>query len=239
MKFISKIWSKKNVDHLLFLKLRNLLGYNPKNKHLYRVAFTHRSMNIKNDHGMPLNYERLEYLGDSVLSTIVSRYLFEKLPKANEGKLTRMKSKIVSREKLNFIGKEMQLLDLLTCSGKKESFGDDIHGNILEALIGAIFIDKGYEGCKKILIGVFFEPYIDLNSIANTVVSYKGLLIEWSQKNKKNLIFETDIDNGKDPNINFYCKILLDNKVKAKSRDVSKKKAEEKAAKRAVHLLKK
>jgi ribonuclease-3 len=105
-------------------------------------------------------------------------------------------------------------------------------------LIGAIFIDKGYESCKKILIGVFFKPYIDLKSIANTVVSYKGLLIEWSQKNKKNLIFETDIDNGKDPNINFYCKILLDNKVKAKSRDVSKKKAEEKAAKRAVHLLK-
>ena len=239
MKFISKIWARKSADHHLFLKLKSLLGYSPKNKHLYRAAFTHRSMNIKNDKGMPLNFERLEYLGDSVLSTIVSRYLFEKLPKANEGKLTRMKSKIVSREKLNFIGKKMLLLDLLICAGKKENFGDDIHGNILEALVGAIFMDKGYEACKNTLINVFFKPYIDLDSIENTVVSYKSLLIEWSQKNKKNLVFETDLDNGKDPNINFYCKILLDNKVKAKSRDVSKKKAEEKAAKRAVHLLKK
>ncbi len=239
MKFISKMWAKKSGDHLLFSKLKNLLGYSPKKKNLYRAAFTHRSMNIRNDQGMPLNYERLEYLGDSVLSTIVSRYLFEELPKANEGKLTRMKSKIVSREKLNFIGKEMLLIDLLICTGKKEKFGDDIHGNILEALIGAIFIDKGYESCKKILNHVFFKPHIDLDSIANTVISYKSLLIEWSQKNKKNLVFETSSDNGKDPNINFYCKILLDNKVKAKSRDISKKKAEEKAAKRAVHLLKK
>ena len=239
MKFISKIWSKKSADHLLFLKLKNLLGYSLKNKNLYRAAFTHRSMNIRNEHGVPLNFERLEYLGDSVLSTIVSRYLFEKLPEANEGKLTRMKSKIVSREKLNFIGKEMLLLNLLICSGSKEKFGNDIHGNILEALIGAIFIDKGYEGCKKTLIRVFFKPYIDLDSITNTVASYKSLLIEWSQKNKKNLVFETNSDNGKDPNINYCCKILLDNKVRAKSRDITKKKAEEKAAKRAVHLLKK
>ena len=151
MKFIPKLWSKKLVDQKLFDNLKNLLGFMPYNKSIYRAAFTHRSMNLRNTEGEPMNFERLEYLGDSILSTIVARYLFEVLPDANEGKLTLMKSKIVSREKLNRIGKEMKLLDLLVFKGKKNNFGDDIYGNILEALIGAIFIDKGYEKCKSIL----------------------------------------------------------------------------------------
>ncbi len=195
-------------------------------------------MNLKNPVGNPMNFERLEYLGDSILNTIVARYLFKVLPHANEGKLTLMKSKIVSREKLNQIGKEMKLLNLLVFSGKKDDFGDDIYGNILEALIGAIFIDKGYEKCKSILDEIFFKPYIRLESIENKVVSYKSLIIEWSQKEKQRLTFETSADNGKDPEVNFYCKILLNNKLITKSRDLSKKKAEEKASKNAVKILK-
>ena len=93
---------------------------------------------------MLINFERLEFLGDSVIDTIVANHLYEELEKDNEGELTRMKSKIVSREKLNFIGKELQLLDHLVCTGNKENFGDDIYGNILEALIGAVFIEKVY-----------------------------------------------------------------------------------------------
>ena len=238
MKFIPKIWPTRPEDDPFFSRLKIILGYTPKNKSIYKAAFMHRSMNIKNEHGSPLNYERLEYLGDSILSTIVARYLFEQLPEADEGKLTRMKSKIVSREKLNHIGKEMNLLDLLVCTGKKENFGDDIYGNILEALIGAVFIDKGYEKCKKILESIFFKPYIELDSLEKKVISYKSLLIEWSQKHKEDLIFETKTDNGKDPDINFYCKIILNNKVLTKSRELSKKKAEEKAAKKVTHILK-
>ena len=101
MKFIPKLWSKKLVDQKLFDNLKNLLGYMPSNKSIYRAAFTHSSMNLRNPDGKPMNFERLEYLGDSILSTIVARYLFEVLPDANEGKLTLMKSKIVSREKFN------------------------------------------------------------------------------------------------------------------------------------------
>jgi len=238
VKFVPKIWSKKPVDHLLFVRLKKILGYTPGNKAVYRAAFTHRSMNIKDTEGIPLNFERLEYLGDSILSTIVARYLFEELPSADEGKLTRMKSKIVSRDKLNFIGKEMDLLDLLVCTGKKDGFGDDIYGNILEALIGAIFVDKGYEKCKKILGVIFFKPYIELNTLENEVVSYKSLLIEWSQKNKEKLVFETEADSGMDPDINFYCKIVHNDKVLTKSRDISKKKSEERAAKKAARILK-
>ena len=238
MKFIPKIWSKKPVDHLLFVRLKKILGYTPNNKGVYRAAFTHRSMNIKDTKGIPLNFERLEYLGDSILSTVVARYLFEELPSADEGKLTRMKSKIVSRDKLNFIGKEMDLLDLLVFTGKKDGFGDDIYGNILEALIGAIFVDKGYEKCKKILGVIFFKPYIELNTLENEVISYKSLLIEWSQKNKEKLVFKTGTDSGMDPEINFYCKILHNDKVLTKSRDISKKKSEERAAKKVARILK-
>jgi len=238
VRFFPNIWSKEKENTSLNQVLKNILGYTPKNKTLYQKAFTHRSVNRKNKDGVYINFERLEFLGDTVIDTVVAHFLYSELNQDNEGELTKMKSKIVSREKLNYIGKELNLLDYLFCTGNKENFGDDIHGNILEALIGAIFMDKGYEACKNTLINVFFKPYIDLDSIENTVVSYKSLLIEWSQKNKKNLVFETDSDNGKDPNINFYCKILLDNKVKAKSRDVSKKKAEEKAAKRAYKVMK-
>ncbi|MDA8640050.1 ribonuclease III [Flavobacteriaceae bacterium] len=238
MKIFPKLWSNKTKDHNLFIKIKGLLGYMPKNKNVYIAAFTHRSMNIKNLDGKPQNFERLEYLGDSVLSTIVASFLFEVLPNADEGKLTRMKSKIVSREKLNFIGKQMGLLDLLVFSGKKDNLGDDVYGNLLEALIGAIFIDKGYETCKSILKEIFFKPYIEIETLDKEVISYKSLLIEWSQKQKQNLVFETEADNGKDPSVNFYCKILVNNKVVTKSRDLSKKKAEEKAAKKAHRILK-
>tara|TARA_B100000768_G_C11265495_1_gene370873 strand:+ start:243 stop:962 length:720 start_codon:yes stop_codon:yes gene_type:complete len=238
VKFILKLWSKKSIDQDLIDKLEALLGYIPSDKNIYRAAFTHSSMNLKNTEGNPLNFERLEYLGDSILSAIVASYLFEVLPEANEGKLTRMMSKIVSRGKLNHIGKEMKLLDLLVFNGKKENFGDNIYGNILEALIGAIFIDKGYEKCKNILVKIFFNPYIEIEALQNKVISYKSLLIEWSQKQKKNLIFETEADKRKDPELNFNCKILLNQEVITKSRDVSKKKSEEKAAKNAIHILK-
>ena len=120
---------------------------------------------------------------------------------------------------------------------KKETYGKRVrrHGqsrtelnrtllNILEALIGAIFVDKGYEKCKKILGVIFFKPYIELNTLENEVVSYKSLLIEWSQKNKEKLVFETEADSGMDPDINFYCKIVHNDKVLTKSRDISKKK---------------
>ncbi len=116
MKFIPNIWSKKPVDHLLFVRLKKILGYTPSNKDVYIAAIKNSSMNIKDTKGIPLNFERLEYLGDSILSAIVARYLFEELPSANEGELTRMKSKIVSRDKLNLIGKEMDLVDLLVCT---------------------------------------------------------------------------------------------------------------------------
>jgi len=184
-----------------------------------------------------INFERLEFLGDSVIDTVVANHLYEKLAQDNEGELTRMKSKIVSREKLNFIGKELELLDHLVCTGNKDNFGDDIYGNILEALVGAVFIEKGYEKCKKIVFKLILDPHITLNEVKKEIISYKSVLIEWGQKEKKIILFNTEKEESKDTTINYQCKLIVEDKQLLKVRGSSKKKAEEKAAKRAFNIL--
>jgi ribonuclease-3 len=235
--FFSKLWAKEKAAPSLNKVLWEILGYKPKNQELYQTAFTHRSINIKNSQGVYINFERLEFLGDSVIDTIVANYLYTQLENDNEGELTKMKSKIVSRDKLNFIGKELALLDQLICTGNKDHFGDDIHGNILESLIGAVFIDKGYEKCKKIVFKLILDPYISLKEIKKEIISYKSVLIEWGQKEKKTILFLTEKEESKDTTINYQCKLNIDEKQLLKVRDVSKKKAEEKAAKRAFNIL--
>jgi ribonuclease-3 len=148
-----------------------------------------------------------------------------------------MKSKIVSREKLNFIGKELQLLNHLICTGNKENFGDDVYGNILEALIGAVFIEKGYEKCKKIVFKLILDPHITLKEVKKEIISYKSVLIEWGQKEKKTILFTTEKEESKDTAINYQCKLMVGDKQLLKVRETSKKKAEEKAAKRAFKIL--
>ena len=194
-------------------------------------------MNIKNSDGESYNFERLEYLGDSVLNSIIASYLFSKLPKSNEGQLTEMKSKIVSRKNLNKIGREMKLLDLLNCSVNKNKFGDDINGNILEAIIGAVYKDKGYNYSKKLVEKIIIYPYVKLNLLSNKIISFKKSLLEWSHKNNQNITFKTmsKIENS---NKNFYCNLFLDDKKLVSVSDISKKKSEEKASKMAFKILK-
>ena len=173
-----------------------------------------------------------------MIDTVVAHFLYSELNQDNEGELTKMKSKIVSRERLNYIGKELNLLDYLFCTGNKENFGDDIYGNILEALIGAVFIEKGYERCEKIVFEIILDPYISLNDVKKEIISYKSVLIEWGQKEKQNIQFLTEKEDSVDSTINYYCKLMLNDKLLIKAREVSKKKAEEKAAKRAYKVMK-
>ena len=139
-----------------------------------------------------------------------------------------MRSKIVSREKLNAIGKELNLLDHLICTGKKELFGDDIYGNLLEALIGAVFIDKGYEQCKKVVFKMIITPHISLHEVKKEIISYKSVLIEWGQKEKISVEFSTAKELGKDTDINYYCKLMIDDNQLVKVREISKKKQRKK-----------
>ena len=140
--------------------ISEIIGYTPKKIYLFERVFTHRSLEKVDDDGRKINYERLEFLGDAVLGTIIGNYLFTKMPDADEGTLTQMRSKIVRREFLNRVGKSLDLYPLLQSRTEKNHYGDDIHGNIFEALIGAIYLDKGYNYCNKfiydkVITGIF------------------------------------------------------------------------------------
>ena len=217
--------------------IKDILGFTPKDMSIYEEAFTHRSMNLKNEDGVSVNYERLEFLGDAMLGTIVSAYLFDYYSLAKEGELTNLRAKVVSRHNLNSIGEKLQLLQLVESTHPKNSFGADIHGNLLESLIGAVFIDKGYEGCKRFVIQKIIDAFVNLDTLDTRILSYKSTLIEWGQKNKVKIKFYTKKDEGLDPNINYAAVIKIDDRTLVKAREISKKKAEEKAAKRAYYKL--
>jgi ribonuclease-3 len=163
--------------------------------------------------------------------------LYKKAPKGSEGYLTQMRSKIVSRKHLNELGKELKLLEFVKSNVSKKNIGDNIHGNIFEALIGAIYLDKGYSYCKKFIYEKIIAPYVDLSKLEGKITSYKGLIIEWCQKQKKIYLFEVYEDSGNEVIKHFSVKISIDGVVIAKGRATSKKKAEEQASKRVYFAL--
>ncbi|MDG1029002.1 MAG: ribonuclease III domain-containing protein [Flavobacteriaceae bacterium] len=221
---------------MFFSKLKKITTLKAYNKNVYRTAFTHRSKNLKDVDGHLINFERLEFLGDSILSIVVSSFLYDKFPFAKEGTLTKYRAKIVSRENLNQIGLKIDLVNFLD-QKSKVNFGKNIHGNLLEALIGAVFVDRGYKKCSAFVMKKILGEHVDINQLQHTVLSYKGFLIEWGQKTKKSVKFKTNTDNGLDPEFNYTTQIFLDDKQIVKARGVSKKKSEEKAAKRAFHAM--
>jgi ribonuclease-3 len=148
-----------------------------------------------------------------------------------------MRSKIVSRDHLNEIGKELELSSLMRTKIPIHKFGDNIHGNLLEALIGAVFLDKGYAACEKFIYKSVITPHVDIDVLEGKILSYKGLIIEWCQKEKKIFNYENQKDLGQDIIKHFSVKLIIDGKTIAKARATSKKKAEEKVSKRAYFAL--
>ncbi len=240
MNFIRNILnSRSQEDGNFFLQLKEILGFKPKSKSLYLKAFTHRSMNIKDEKGNAFNYERLEFVGDAMLSSIIAGYLFEQVPHGDEGYLTKMRSKVVSREHLNELGKDLGLIDLVQSRIPKSNFGNNIHGNLYEALVGAIYLDRGYHYCEKFIYKSVINPYVDIETLEGKVISYKSLLIEWCQKEKNTFDYNVYEDTGNDELKHFSVKLSINDKVVSKARATSKKKAEEKASKRAFFAFQK
>ena len=217
--------------------IKKITGLTPKNIQLYQTAFTHKSMGMKCDDGNIISYERLEFLGDAILGAIIAEYIYNKVPNGDEGYLTKMRSKIVSREHLNELGQDFGLLSFARTQVQQQHFGNNIYGNLFEALVGAVYLDRGYLHCKKFICQKVVEPYVDLEKLEGKVISYKSLLIEWCQKNKKTFDFQTYEDTGFNEMRHFAVKLSIDKKVVAKARATSKKKAEEKASKRAFFAL--
>lgn len=240
MSFIRNILnSRSQEDGNFFLQLKDILGFKPKSKLLYIKAFTHRSMNKRDKKGNAMNYERLEFVGDAMLSSVIAAYLFDQVPHGDEGYLTKMRSKIVSREHLNELGKDLGLIDLVESRIAKSNFGNNIHGNLFEALVGAIYLDRGYKFCEQFIYKRVINPYVDIETLEGRVISYKSLLIEWCQKEKNTFDYNVYEDTGKDELKHFSVKLSINDKVVSKARATSKKKAEEKASKRAFFAFQK
>ena len=218
-------------------EMRQLLNFPPKEISHYERAFTHRSLKLQDKNGKPFNYERLEFLGDAMLGSVIASYLYIKVPHGTEGYLTQMRSKIVSRDHLNELGKDLDLIRFVKSNISDDHIGDNIHGNIFEALIGAIYLDKGYQYCSKFIHEKVILPYVDIDKLEGKITSYKGLIIEWCQKQKKHYNFDVYEDTGNEPVKHFSVKISIEGELIAKGRATSKKKAEEQASKRVYYAF--
>jgi len=227
-------------DRVFLNKIRKITEFKPKNLEIYRKAFTHSSVKKTDQNGNIINYERLEFLGDSIIGSIIATYLYRKVPEQNEGYLTKMKSKIVNRKNLNKLAKKLNLIELIIIRrNSQKKIGEKIYGDIFEAFVGAIYLDKGYLACEKFIHKKLIEPYVDISKLEREILSYKGLLIEWCQKYKKNYVIETE-ETTKNNSIKrfFLAKLYIDENQISESTATSKKQAEEIASKRAYYTLK-
>lgn len=216
--------------------LTGILGFEPKNINVYREAFVHRSAQVKDENGNDVNFERLEFLGDAVLGLIIAVFIFQEAPDKQEGYLTKMRSKIVSRNQLNSIGKQLKLQERLTPTSNP-NLGEDINGDLVEAVIGAVYLDQGYTSTAEFIFKKIIENHVDLDRLEKTIASHKSLILEWGQKTKNRINFNTfEEENAEDLTV-FVSVVRMNDKVIAKGRGTSKKRAEENASKRAFYFL--
>ncbi|MBE7696384.1 ribonuclease III [Tenacibaculum finnmarkense] len=238
MNFLRRIVKPQNKeDEIFYYELKKLLNFKPVKLSHYKKAFTHRSLKLVDKKGRPINYERLEFLGDAILGSVMASYLYKKAPEGDEGYLTQMRSKVVSREHLNTLGKDLNLIRFVKSNVAPEHISNNLYGNIFEALIGAIYLDRGYNYCLEFIYKEVVLPYVNLERLEGKISSYKGYVIEWCQKNKKKYKFESFEDSGNQAKKHFSVTLHINDKVTGKGMATSKKKAEEIAAKRAYFAL--
>jgi ribonuclease-3 len=219
-------------------RLRSITGFRTANLRIYEAAFIHRSASFCLPDGKRINNERLEFLGDAVLDAILSDYLFEKFPGANEGFMTKIRSRIVNREVLNQLAISMGIDKILVSNVCSAHTTGNLYGDALEALIGAVFLDRGFKKTQKLFIGRVFNKYLNLENIVNTDTDYKSLVFEWVQKHKRNLSFTYNEDYDFKLKQSVFSTTLIINKEEfGKGHGASKKEAEQEAAGRAWEKL--
>ncbi|MDR2037125.1 MAG: ribonuclease III [Bacteroidales bacterium] len=225
-------------DKEFYSFLRRQLNIRPGNIQLYELAFLHRSASITLNDGTIVNNERLEYLGDAVIDSIIADYLFRHFPKEREGFLTQMRSKIVNRTHLDSIAAKMGLVKVLIANAKKETIKKRICGDAFEALIGAMYLDKGYPKTKKYFIGYVLKYYVDLDHLLHTETDFKSRLIEWGQKYKLQIGFEATeeyLETNSSPG--FSVQVTIGGVPIAMGKGHSKKEAEQEASKNTLTYI--
>jgi ribonuclease III len=243
VRVVRKIYSYYfSKDKELARRLRGILGFTPTRLHLYKLAFYHKSSNnpgnipqaVEKTHSS--NNERLEYLGDAVLGSIVAEYLFKKYPNKDEGYLTKMRSKIVKRESLNKISEDMGL-DVILTEYNHTRISQTMLGNALEALVGAIYLELGYVLTRKYLINNVLRRYVDMHDLETYDDNYKSQLLEWSQKHGKIIAYKVIAKYKFEKRDRFKVAVMVDGEKIATADDFNKKSAEQIASEKAILAL--
>ena len=231
------LFRKDKESYLCFYRM---LGFYPRDIRIYEQALLHKSSSIKSDQGRLLNNERLEFLGDAILDAVVGDIVYQKFDGKREGFLTNTRSKIVSRESLNHVAEQIGLSKLIKFSTRHSAHNSYMGGNAFEALVGAIYLDRGYAYCKYFMEHRIIGQYIDLNRVSRKEVNFKSKLIEWSQKNKVELIFELisqAVDEFNSPT--FETEVVIEGIRTCKGKGYSKKESQQEAAHGVLNKIKK
>lgn len=227
-------------DRALARSIKNILGFYPRNIELYKLAFTHKSLSSKTTSGYAISNERLEYLGDAILSSVVAEFLFKKFPTKQEGFLTEMRSKIVSRSSLNKLSMKLGLEDLVHYSKTNEHCRfKSLGGNAFEALTGAMFLDFDYDFAYDIIINRIVKMHIDLDELEKSEKNYKSKLLEWAQKEKHHVNFRQLTSKGSGYDRLYVIQVSIDEKDYAVASDHSIKGAEQLAAEKTWKMMSK
>lgn len=230
---ISRISENKE----LFLAIKNIFGFIPENIFLYKLAFRHRSAPIEVNRGVKVSNERLEYLGDAILGAIVADYLFKKFPLKDEGFLTEMRSKIVSREQLNKLIVKLGMERFVQVSGDQNVVAKNLYGDAFEAFIGAIYLDKGYDLCAKVVVERIIKVHYDVDDLISVQHNYKSRLLEWSQQEKKKLEFRIAEVPYKNNVKQYRCEVFINDEAYASAIDFTIKGAEKLASAKTWEML--
>ena len=223
-------------DKRFYAAIDDMFGFIPNNIELYKVALIHKSASVVTEDGRQLNNERLEYLGDAVIESVTSDYLFIEFPDKDEGFLTQLRSKMVSRQTLNDVAKRIGLDDYVISHTSNNVSQKHIYGDAFEAMMGAIYLDQGYDFVNRLLINKIFVDYIKVDDLTDAETDFKSRLIEWCQKNHHTIRFSTHNDKYfSSTHPSFYSKVLIDNIEVGYGVGDSKKEAEQRAASSVAH----
>ena len=233
---IRLLFRKDKESYLCFYRM---LGFYPRDIRIYEQALLHKSSSVKSDKGRLLNNERLEFLGDAILDAVVGDIVYQKFEGKREGFLTNTRSKIVSRESLNHVAEQIGLVKLIKFNTRQSAHNSYMGGNAFEALVGAIYLDRGYEYCKYFMEHRIIGQYLNLEKLSRKEVNFKSKLIEWTQKNKVVIAFELvsqTLDEFNSPV--FETEILIEGIPACKGKGYSKKESQQIAAHETLNKIK-
>jgi ribonuclease-3 len=225
-------------ERKLKLELKRLIGFKPSRLELYRQAFTHKSALPSRSEGPDLSNERLEFLGDAVLSLVIGNYLYDKYPEQDEGYMSQIRARMVNRELFNSIGLKMRLNEWMARTAPYKVDAESspaLLGNTFEALVGAIFLDKGYKAACKFFEEIVLGIHLDIEELSDN--NYKSRLLEWGQKNGKKIEFLLRNMEREGNRLFFEIEVEIDGEVMGSARELKKKKSEQMASREAISKL--